>query len=236
MTTPATLRPMTSLQSRVLAVRNSCDEASRRAGRDPASVTIVAVSKTVDRAAVDEAWRCGLRQFGENRVAEARDKFASPLANDGVLHMIGQLQSNKAASAVALFDVIQSVDRRSLIVELERATAKQQKSVRLLLQVNVARESQKAGCNPGEIDHLVDLILSSDHLALDGLMAMAPAVADPEETRPIFRELFTIREQLRIAYPGLPLPMLSMGMSSDFEVAIEEGATHVRIGRAIFGG
>jgi hypothetical protein len=153
---------------------------------------------------------------------------------DCTLHLIGQLQTNKAGHAVDLFNVIESVDRQSLIVELEKQSAKRGITLPVLLQVNVAGEDQKAGCSPDDVDALVNQIVWSDHLALRGLMTIAPLVDDSEEVRPVFRRLREIRTRVQND-SGLKLPVLSMGMTNDFPVAIEEGATHVRIGRAIFG-
>ncbi|MER3436781.1 MAG: YggS family pyridoxal phosphate-dependent enzyme, partial [Chloroflexota bacterium] len=189
----------------------------------------------VGRAAVDEAYALGVRHFGENRVQDARQKFAEPLPQDATLHLIGQLQTNKAKYAVSLFDIIESVDRPSLIDELERQGAKHNTVVRILLEVNVSGEEQKAGCAPTDASSLVAHIERCPHLQLLGLMTMAPLVDDPELTRPVFRTLRELRDRLCDENPSRQLSILSMGMSNDFPVAIEEGATHVRIGRAIFG-
>lgn len=225
----------TGLAARVERVREQVAAAARAAGRDPDEVTIVAVSKTVDRTAVDEAVKLGLRHFGENRVQDAQRKFATPLPADGTLHMIGHLQSNKARSAVALFDLIESVDRLSLIDALEKEAARRESPRRVLLQVNMAREPQKAGCAPEGASALLHRMLQSPWLQPHGLMSMAPLVEDAESVRPIFAGLRTLRDRLRREFPQANLDTLSMGMSNDFTVAIGEGATTVRIGRAIFG-
>lgn len=224
------------LRERVQRVRDAVGEAAARAARAPESVTIVAVSKTVGREAVDEAYALGLRHFGENRVQDARLKFAAPLPDDAVIHLIGQLQTNKAAVATRLFDVIESVDRPSLVDELERQGAKLERVLSVLLEVSVAGEAQKAGCPISEAPSLVRRIESCPHLSLCGLMTMAPLVGDPEETRPVFRGLRNLRDQLCAEGAGRDLRILSMGMTNDFPIAIEEGATHIRVGRAIFGG
>jgi pyridoxal phosphate enzyme (YggS family) len=224
-----------TLDRRLRSVMNDVTAATERSGRSPGSVVVVAVSKTASREAVDEAYASGLRCFGENRVGDALAKFRdAPLPADATLHMIGQLQSNKATKAVALFDVIESVDRPSLVNELERIGAKLGRNLPILLQVNVAGETQKAGCSPDEIGPLLDAIADSPHLVLRGLMTIGPLTDDPESVRPVFRALRVIRDRVREAR-GWELPDLSMGMTNDFPVAIEEGATHVRIGRAIFG-
>lgn len=210
--------------------------AARAAGRDPDDITVVAVSKTVDRATVDAALALGLRHFGENRVQDAQRKFADPLPADAVLHMIGQLQSNKARAAVALFDIIESVDRPSLIDALEKEAGRWEKPLPVLLQVNVASEEQKAGCDPEAAPELLARLARSTWLRPRGLMTMAPLFADPEQTRPIFAGLRALRDALQCGFPDVDLSTLSMGMSNDYRIAIAEGATMVRIGRAIFGG
>jgi pyridoxal phosphate enzyme (YggS family) len=223
-----------SLRGRVEEVRRLVEFSADRVGRDPAMITIVAVSKTVDRDTMMAAYDLGLRHFGENRVPDARRKLSEPMPADATLHLIGQLQTNKASHAVDLFNVIESVDRPSLIVELGKQAAKRGFTLPVLLQVNVAGEEQKAGCAPEDAGTLANEITWAEHLSLAGLMTMAPLVADPEEVRPVFRKLREMRDQ-RQDDTGLKLPVLSMGMTNDYMVAIEEGATEVRVGRAIFG-
>jgi pyridoxal phosphate enzyme (YggS family) len=224
------------LQERIDRVRAAIAEAAARAGRPAEAITIVAVSKTVGRCAVDAAYGFGLRHFGENRVQDAKIKFAAPLPADAVLHMIGHLQTNKAGAAARIFDIIESVDRPSLIEHLGRQGAKLGKVIPVLLEVNVAREPQKAGCAPEEAPALASRIEACPNLSLRGLMTMAPLVDDAELVRPVFRALRELRDMLCEAAPQRDLAVLSMGMTNDFPVAVEEGATHVRIGRAIFGG
>ena len=221
------------LAHRIEAVQARIADAAARSGRSSNDVTLIAVSKTVNRDVVDEAYALGLRQFGENRVQDSVAKYACPLPGDARLHMIGQLQSNKASAAIRLFDVIQSVDRGSLISALEKHAASSGKTVDVLLEISVAGEAQKAGCPLSQVDELTGLILDSPSLNLLGFMTMAPYTATAEEARPVFSELRSIRDRLADKL-GLPFPWLSMGMTNDFEVAIEEGATHVRVGRAIF--
>lgn len=225
-----------TLARRIDMVRSLIVEAAARAGRDAAEVTIVAVTKSVDRAAVDEAYALGLRSFGENRVQVAAAKFAAPLATDATLHLIGQLQTNKARPAVALFNLIESIDRPSLVEALDREAERHGRRLPVLIQVNVAQEEQKAGCPPEAAPDLVDRVRACRHLELRGLMTIAPLVDDSEQTRPVFRALRELRDQLMETDVASPLDILSMGMTNDYAVAIEEGATHVRIGRAIFGG
>lgn len=223
-----------ALQDRLLRIRDAIRTASAVADRDPGAITVVAVSKTVDRDSMLAAYDLGLRHFGENRVQEARAKISDPMPADCTLHLIGQLQTNKAGHAVELFQVIESVDRPSLIVELEKQAARRQLRLPVLLQVNIAAESRKAGCEPADAQNLAESIVRSSHLALHGLMTMAPLVDDAEQVRPVFRGLRELRDRLQ-QKTGLALATLSMGMSNDYPVAIQEGATQIRIGRAIFG-
>jgi PLP dependent protein len=239
---PVTQRPRRplalDLRSRVENVLVMAADASRSAGRQPEDVTIVAVTKTVERAVIDEAYALGLRHFGENRVQDTRRKLTDlgPLPDETVLHLIGHLQSNKAKMAVALFDIIESVDRISLIDVLEKEAERCGQPVSVLLQVNIAREPQKAGCVPESASELMERLVRSPWLHPRGLMTIAPLVANPEETRPVFSSLRILRDALQRKHPTVDLGTLSMGMTDDFPVAIEEGATSVRIGRAIFEG
>lgn len=233
---PQELQTVTELEQNIARVQESVARAEVRSGRPAGSVTVVAVSKTVERAAIDGAYRLGLRHFGENRVQDAVAKYQEALPADSTLHLIGQLQSNKARPAADLFDVIESVDRPSLIDALARATVERERPLSVLLQVNVARETQKAGCDPQDAVSLVEAILAHPSLELRGVMTIAPLVEEPEDVRPVFSGLRLLRDDLRQRFPTLPLEVLSMGMSNDFAVAIEEGATHVRVGRAIFHG
>lgn len=230
----ATQQADADLGARIARVRENVAAAARRAGRDPDEVTIVGVCKTVERPAVDDAYRLGLRDFGENRVQVARAKFGAGRPADLTLHLIGSLQTNKARDAVALFDLVHSVDRASLIEALAAAAGRAGRRLPILLQVNIAGEESKQGCEAGEAAALVAAIVAQPSLELRGLMTMAPLVAAAEETRPVFRALRLLRDDLRRSFPALPLPDLSMGMTNDYAVAVEEGATLVRVGRAIF--
>lgn len=224
-----------TLAERITEVQDRIAQAAERSGRSAAEITLIAVSKTVSRSVVDEAYALGLRDFGENRVLDCVDKYAAPLPPDARLHLIGQLQTNKAKTAVELFQVVHSVDRMSLITALEKQGIAQSRRLDVLLQVNVAGEEQKAGCSPEEACTLLRAINESGSLSVRGLMTMAPLVNDPEATRPVFDSLRSLRDRLADEL-GIELPWLSMGMTNDFEIAIEEGATHVRVGRAIFEG
>lgn len=208
-------------------VRERIARACQRASRDPDSVTLVAVSKGQPVEAIRAAYGTGLRHFGENRIQEAVPKIeaAKGAGVEATWHLVGHLQSNKAKTAAAAFDVIHSVDSAKLLARLDGAAAAPRD---VLLQVNVAAEPQKQGVAPDEVAGLVEAAGEAANLRLRGLMTIAPIATDPEHVRPVFRELRALAERFA-------LPELSMGMTDDFEVAIEEGATLVRVGRAIFG-
>jgi pyridoxal phosphate enzyme (YggS family) len=225
-----------ALRNRIDAIEARVRNAALAADRDPTAVTITAVSKTFSRELVDQVYAIGLSNFGESRVQEAREKFAGELPADLRLSMIGQLQTNKVRQALQVFDRIESVDRPSLIETMEREAARVDTRFSVLLQVNIGREPQKSGCLPEDATDLARAIEGSPHLRLDGLMGIAPLVDSQEKARPYFRSLRELRDQLRDDVVGADLGVLSMGMSGDFEAAIAEGATHVRIGSAIFGG
>ena len=215
-----------AIQAAISAVLARIADAARGAGRDPASVTLVAVSKTFGADAVQAALDAGQRVFGENRVQEAAAKFPALKAShpDLELHLIGPLQTNKAREAVALFDVIESVDRERLARELAKEMARAGRRPRLYVQVNIGEEPQKAGVAPGELDALLEACRGLG-LAIEGLMCIPPADQPPA---PFFA-------RLRELAARHALPVVSMGMSGDYAEAIAQGATHVRVGSAIFG-
>ena len=227
------------LKDNLARVRERIANAAARAGRNADAITLVAVSKTHPVEALLAAYGLGVRHFGENRVEEASIKlpaFRQAISDPAVVfHMIGHLQSRKAGDAVALFDRVHSVDSVKLAQRLSRFVTM---SLPVLLEVNVSGEESKYGFDGARRDDLfgaVEVIIQLPNLQLDGLMTMAPIVDDPELARPVFRALRELRDELEARYPNHKLPQLSMGMTDDFEVAIEEGATLVRIGRAIFG-
>lgn len=222
-----------TLAQRIEHVRERIASAAARSNRSVDEITLIAVSKTVARATVDEAYALGLRDFGENRVQDSVEKFAPPLPADATLHLIGQLQTNKVNAALKVFRTVHSVDRTSLIAELDRRAGLNGEVVDVLLQVNIAGEAQKAGAAPSEAVGLAEQLIGCPHLNLRGLMTMAPFELEAEATRPTFVGLRTLRDELASRL-SIELPWLSMGMTNDFEIAIEEGATHVRVGRAIF--
>jgi hypothetical protein len=220
----------TGIAPRLAAVRARIVAACERAGRDPASVTLIGVSKTHPAQAVVEAYGEGLNDFGENRVQEGVPKVEEvrrllggrPMPG---FHLIGHLQTNKVRAALGAFSLIQSVDSPRLLAVIARNA---EGMARVLIEVNVSGEASKFGVAPGDLPALLLHARSRTGIEVEGLMTVAPVATDPEEVRPVFR-------QLRALAHGHGLSTLSMGMSDDFEVAIEEGATHVRIGRAIFG-
>ena len=199
----------------------------QRVGRSPDEVTIVAVTKMVEPSAIATAFELGIRNFGENRVQEAVKKIdqLSGLKPRPTWHMVGHLQSNKAKVAVEIFDIIHSIDSIRLAEVISRRT---QRTLPVLLEVNISGETSKNGFSVAEVEPALDAISRLPNLEIKGLMTIAPIVADAEQVRPIFRKLRSLRDHFGLEH-------LSMGMTDDFEVAIEEGATLVRIGRAIFG-
>ncbi len=219
---------MSAIVARLAAVRARIDAACARVGRDPAEVTLVAVSKRHGPAAIREAYAAGQRVFGENYVQELAQK-AEALADlaDLRLHFIGHLQRNKAKAVRRVAGVVETVDSTRLADALEAARG-EAGVLPVLVQVNVAREPQKAGCDPDALAALVDHVRGLPSLRLEGLMTVPPAADDPEAARPVFRALAALARTHGLA-------ALSMGMSADLEVAIEEGATMVRVGTAIFG-
>ena len=210
--------------------------AAGTAGRDPSSIRLVAVSKTFPAQAVRDAYAAGQRDFGENRVQEALQKIAETADLTIRWHLLGHLQSNKARKAGPAFAMVQSVDSAELIQKLDAAAAEAGSAPELLIQVDLAGEATKFGVPPAEVPRLFEAAAASRAARVVGLMTLPPVPDTPEDARPYFRRLRELKDQWLAA--GVPAPMLrelSMGMSGDFEVAIEEGATIVRVGTAIFG-
>ncbi len=218
------------------AVRRRLDAAAHRAHRNPADIQLVAVSKTFGPELVREAAAAGQRHFGENRVQEGLDKIHA-LRDLGLdWHLIGHLQSNKARKAAEAFAWIESVDSVDLVKKLDQAAAAARTTPTILVQVDLAHEATKFGADEREVADLVKAALDARTLTLAGLMTVPPFPTNPEDSRPWFRRLREVRESLVASgVPGERLAHLSMGMSHDFEIAIEEGATIVRVGTAIFG-
>ncbi len=219
---------------RLARVRERIERAAARSGRRAGEITLVAVSKTHPVERVLEARAAGIDVFGENYVQEAEGKIAA--LPDAAWHLIGRLQTNKAGRAAGLFSWIQTADSERLLRALDRHAAERGKTLSVLLEVNLAGEAQKAGVPPEDLPAILSAASGLAAVRLRGFMAIPPFFEDPEESRPWFARLRELRDRLAPAYGGRPgLTELSMGMSGDFEVAIEEGATMVRVGTALFG-
>ena len=220
------------------SIQQRMDAACERAGRHKSEVKLIAVSKTVSATFVRAAINSGVKILGENRVQEAEPKMSelSDLREKVEWHLIGHLQSNKARKAVTLFDVVQTVDNEDLALRLDRIANESGKKLSVMLEVNLGAETFKAGVGKSEVFPLIEKVAQLKFLELKGLMTVPPFLDDPEDVRPFFQELRNLRDEaLRIGLADNNFVDLSMGMSHDFEVAIEEGATFVRIGTALFG-
>jgi pyridoxal phosphate enzyme (YggS family) len=232
----------------LIKVKDRINNSAVKAGRNPDEIKLVAVSKTVELQRIIEAIKAGAAILGENRAQEAREKISDfkaqipppvpPPGKDGTIwkvewHLIGNLQKNKAATAVRLFDLIHTVDTAGLAEELDRRAHKIDKIQRVLIQVKLSDETAKHGIPEKDLMELLEKVTNMDNLRLEGFMTMPPFFEDPEKTRPYFRRLKELAD--KVTGKGFTVNELSMGMSNDFEVAIEEGATMVRVGSAIFG-
>ncbi len=234
MTEPIT----TDILSNLTQVHTRIAAAAARAGRDPATITLVAVSKTKPMAAIEAAYHAGQRDFGENRLEELWSKVAAAQQlglHDIRWHLIGTIQSRKTTEAVGPFALIHSVDRDKIAQRLSRDAEAAHCVLSVLVEVNVSGEASKHGFAPAELLATGAELLALPGIRIAGLMTMAPLVEEAEAARPVFRRLCELRAELQARYPASDWPHLSMGMTNDFEVAIEEGATLVRIGSAIFG-
>ncbi len=232
---PSVAKGFMSIEQNLKSVGNRIAAAARRAGRDPSAIKLVTVTKTVDIERIREAVSAGAVVLGENRVQEAKEKI-DKLGNIASWHLIGHLQTNKAKYAVKLFDLIHSVDTFELAKEIDRQAAKIGKVQDVLIELNIAGEEQKAGVPMDAAAGLVRETAGLKHIRVKGLMAMPPYSENPENSRPYYkrlRDLASVIAEENI--PDVSMQCLSMGMSGDFEVAIEEGATMVRVGTAIFG-
>jgi PLP dependent protein len=226
---------LTSIRENLFRIQERIVNAAARAGRRPEDITLIGVSKTHPAIAIQEAYQAGVRHFGENRVQEWEVKRVCTNKLAATWHLIGHLQSNKAAKAARLFHTVDSVDDFAAAQKLDRTRAEASALgiLRVLIEVRVAKEETKSGAEIGALPELAEKIAELPLLELAGLMCIPPFF-EAERGRPYFRRLRELRDELR-AKLGLPLPVLSMGMSHDFEVAIEEGATEVRVGTALFG-
>ena len=229
-----------SIAKNVDIVLENVAKAAARAGRKAEDITVIGVTKTVDIKAVTEMVRCGITIAGENRVQEllSKKKALESTLPELKFHMIGHLQTNKARDAVLAAEMIHSLDSIKLAEELNKWAARAGKKMDVLAQINIANENTKFGISIGEVWHFIETFAKFDHLHVRGLMCMAPFVEKPEENRPYFKKMteFFIDINAKLRYPdNVQMDTLSMGMTQDYMIAIEEGATMVRIGTAIFG-
>lgn len=225
---------MVDIASNLERLRDHIDSIARSCGRRPESIDLLAVSKTFPADAVEQAFRVGQRSFGENKVQEARFKIPAVGTKTIQWHLIGNLQLNKVRRAVELFDVIQTLDRETVVLKVARCAEELAKRVAVYIQVNVGSEDQKHGVEPDAVKQMVELVDRQPGLDFLGLMAIPPHQKDPEGSRPYFQKLAALMAEVNEGR-NKPLTRLSMGMSHDYSVAIEEGATLLRIGSAIFG-
>ncbi|MBD3378140.1 YggS family pyridoxal phosphate-dependent enzyme [candidate division KSB1 bacterium] len=223
---------MATIAENWMSVQKRIGDACQASGRDPQEITVVAVSKTVGKEQIVRAWDAGIRVFGENRVQEAQAK-ADQIDKPIVWHMVGHLQTNKVKTVLDFVSVIESVDSFRLAREIDKRA---QKAVEIFIQVNTSDEKSKYGCEPADTLALVEQIATLPHVRITGLMTIGAFLPDPEEVRPCFQRLARLKDEINAAHiAGVEINHLSMGMSNDFQVAIEEGATQVRLGRILFG-
>jgi len=228
-----------SVAENIAGVRERIDQAARRAGRNPEEITLMAVSKTFPPQPIREAYKAGLRVFGENRVQEFTGKSDALRDLAGAeWHLIGHLQSNKANKAAELFSAVDSIDSVKLAEKLNAAAERLGKTLSVLIEVNVGGEEAKSGIDPQshELDAILESASQFHNLNVRGLMTIPPFTDDPEGARPYFRQLRELRDRISArSLPHIEMAILSMGMSHDFEIAIAEGSTCVRVGTGIFG-
>ncbi len=224
------------IERNVISVMDSISRAAQKCGRDPGAIRLVAVCKNVAQEKILSAIRAGVRLLGENYIQEAAYRIQRLAGVPAEWHFIGRLQTNKAKTAVGLFDLIHTVDSLRLARELNRQAAGINKTQDILIQVNIDGEPTKSGIDPNDILSLISDIAELDHIAVKGLMTLPPYFENPEDVRPYFKTLFELsRKVARAAMPRVEMNELSMGMSGDYRIAVEEGATLVRIGTFIFG-
>ena len=225
----------TDISANISLIRQRIEAACARSGRDPQSVRLMAVSKTVAPERIREALEAGITLLGENYVQEAREKIPA-IGHAAEWHMIGHLQTNKVKYVVNLFDWIHSVDRLELARELDKRAGQNNRRLNILIEVNVSGEESKNGMEPDAALELVRQVSLLPNISVRGLMTMPPYSDNPENSRPYFQALRKLRDEISAAaIPNIRMDELSMGMTDDFEVAIEEGTTIIRVGRAIFG-
>ena len=224
---------MSQISDNLINIHSRIQDAAHRVGRQVSDVRLVAVSKTYPPAVIQEAWNAGQHVFGENRVQDALPKIAE-LPAEAEWHFIGHLQSNKIRKALPAFTLIHGVDNLELAQQINRIAGEMGLTANILLEINVSGEASKFGVSPTDLRQNLEGLLCLPNIRINGLMTMAPYSEDPETARPVFSKLRILRDELA-AKTGQALRELSMGMSGDFEVGIEEGATIVRIGSSIFG-
>jgi hypothetical protein len=224
-----------TVRTNIDRIRENIVETAIKCGRNPSDIRLMAVSKTVDDDRLAEAIKAGVDMIGENYVQEAKRKIEK-MGRNAEWHMIGHLQTNKAKYAVRLFDMIQSVDRRELAIELDRRSFALGKIMKILIEINMSGEKTKSGVSRNDVITLVQEVALLKNLSIQGLMTVPPWFDDPQEARPYFASLRELKDKIaHKRIPNVGMKELSMGMSADYQVAIEEGATIVRIGRSIFG-
>lgn len=224
-----------NIAANINMIKQKIAAAALKCGRDPDSIKLLAVTKTIPTEYIIKAIDAGITMLGENYVQEARDKIAA-IGSRAQWHMIGHLQTNKAKYVITLFDYVHSVDRMELAQELDKRAGLINRKLNVLIEVNVSGEKSKSGIPADDAPALIKQMAGLENLAMRGLMTMAPYSNNPENARPYFSALRNLRDNIsRQQISGIPMEELSMGMTDDFEVAIEEGATIIRIGRAIFG-
>jgi pyridoxal phosphate enzyme (YggS family) len=227
---------VTMIKENLTQVRRRIEQAAARCGRDPDSVRLLAVSKTVSAESVKAAIDAGVRLLGENYIQEAREKVDALMGSPASWHFVGHLQTNKARFAVELFELIHSVDSLKLARELDKQARRQNKVQPILIQVNIAEEKSKSGITEQAAPQLIHEVSRCGNLSIRGLMTMPPFFNAPEKVRPYFKTLRQLASRIAaMNIAGVTMTELSMGMTGDFEVAVEEGATIVRVGTAIFG-
>ncbi len=224
-----------SIRENLERIREKIRVKSELVGRDPQEITLVAVTKTVEADRIEEAIAAGVNIIGESRVQEAKEKYGK-VESKIIWHLVGHLQRNKAKDAVKIFDLIHSVDSTKLAKEIDKQAKKVGKIQKILVEVNASGEESKYGLSPEEVITFLKEVSGFPNIKVEGLMTMAPFYENPQDCRPCFRKLRELREEIKAEnIKDVEMVYLSMGMSSDFEVAIEEGSNMVRIGRAIFG-
>lgn len=226
---------MNTIRDHLTEVRENIRKACERAGRSPEEVTLIAVSKTKPLFMLEEAYEAGARDFGENKVQEILEK-APEMPEDARFHMIGHLQRNKVKQVLPHAVLIHSVDSLRLAEQIDQEAEKLGMTAKILLEVNVAKEESKFGMMPEEVPELTEQIAALPHLRIQGLMTIAPFVDDPEKNRPVFQKLYQLSVDIKKKnIDNVSMSVLSMGMTGDYQVAVEEGATMIRVGTGIFG-